>query len=99
MSETLPPIEATEGPITAPRWRQAVLLLLVLTLAVTALVVWRWRDTHFDWKRFFATLTAVAGAWLAVSMVLMLLTYVGRALRWEVMLRPLRPHASLWNLC
>jgi glycosyltransferase 2 family protein len=99
MSETLPPIEATEGPITAPRWRQGVLLLLAFTLVVTALVVWRWRDTHFDWKRFFATLTAVDGSWLAVSMALALLTYLGRALRWEVMLRPFRPHASLWNLC
>ena len=31
-------------------------------------------------------------------MVFALLTYVGRALRWQVMLRPLRPESSLWNL-
>jgi len=31
-------------------------------------------------------------------MVLVLATYVGRALRWEVMLRPLRQDASLWRI-
>jgi hypothetical protein len=31
-------------------------------------------------------------------MVLILLTYFARALRWQVMLRPLRPGASLWNV-
>ena len=99
MSETLPPTQATASLIAAPRWHRAGLLLLVFTLLVSALLVWRWREAHFEWKRFFATLTGVDGSWLAVSIVFMLLSYVGRALRWEAMLRPLRPRVSLWNLC
>lgn len=79
--------------------RKATLVLTTATLLVTALLIWRWRQAHFDWSRFLATLTAVDWSWLVLSICLMLLTYFGRALRWEVMLRPLRPRANLWNLC
>ena len=37
-------------------------------------------------------------SWLALAVALVLATYVGRALRWEVMLRPLRKDASLWRI-
>jgi glycosyltransferase 2 family protein len=86
---------------TRPKHSRLFVVMGGLSLAVIALliVLWRWRGTHFDWNRFFATLTAVDGSWLTGSIILMLLTYFGRALRWEVMLRPLRPRANLWNLC
>lgn len=85
--------------LTSPRWRKTILIVLACLLVILALTVWRWRDSHFDWARFFATLTSVNWYWLTLSVLLILLSYVGRALRWEVMLRPIRPHPSFWNLC
>lgn len=79
--------------------KKTAVVLVTATALVAALLIWRWRQAHFNWVRFFDTLTTVDWGWLALSICLMLLTYVGRALRWEVMLRPLRPRASLWNLC
>jgi len=52
----------------------------------------------FHWSDFFSTFVKVDWLWLSGAIVLILLTYVGRALRWEVMLRPLRPKPSLWNV-
>ena len=69
-----------------------------LALLVAA-ALYRWRSTPFRWQEFFDAITTVNWPWLAASMVLMLLTYVGRALRWEVMLRPLRPKSSFLGLC
>src|SRR5262249_37337222 len=36
--------------------------------------------------------------WLALALALIMATYVGRALRWEVLLRPLNPNARLWRI-
>ena len=85
--------------LISPRWRKTILITLACLLGIVAFAVWRWRDSHFDWARFFATLTSVNWYWLTLSILLILLTYVGRALRWDVMLRPLRPHPNFWNLC
>jgi uncharacterized protein (TIRG00374 family) len=52
----------------------------------------------FDWAKFFASFKNVDWRWLAVSVALLLLTYFGRALRWAVMLRPIRPKPGLWNI-
>lgn len=60
---------------------------------------YRWRNAPFRWKEFFDAMTAVNWPWLAISILLMLLTYVGRALRWEVMLRPLKPKSSFTGIC
>ena len=70
-----------------------------LTAILILAMLYRWRSTPFQWNRFFATLTSVDRVWLAISIGLMLLTYVGRALRWEVMIRPLRPKSSFTGLC
>ena len=66
--------------------------------AAIALVLYRWRMAGFAWKQFVAALRTVDWSWVALSLALVLATYVGRALRWEVMLRPLRPKASLWRI-
>ena len=59
---------------------------------------YRLRRTPFQWQLFLSTFYRVNWIWLAVSIFLMLLTYVGRALRWEVMLRPLGRKLSLRKL-
>lgn len=74
---------------------------IVGSLAVAAaavLAAYRLKDSGFDWGRFAATFLVIDLRWLAGATVLALATYFGRALRWEVMIRPLQPNASLWRL-
>src|SRR6204780_5034164 len=59
-------------------------------------VVYRWRRSGFAWHEFSAALENVDWSWLALALALILATYVGRALRWEVMLRPLKKNTTLW---
>lgn len=68
------------------------------TLAAVAYVLYRLRASGFAWDQFTSVLRRVDWTWLAVAQALTLGTYVGRALRWEVMLRPLRKDASLWRI-
>jgi uncharacterized protein (TIRG00374 family) len=70
----------------------------IAVLAAVAFVVYRWRTSGFAWNEFTAALRNVNWSWLGLSVALVLLTYVGRALRWEVMVRPLRKDASLWRI-
>jgi uncharacterized protein (TIRG00374 family) len=66
--------------------------------ATIAAVVWgfyRWRSSGFEWAQFVAALAGVHWNWLLLGLALILATYAGRALRWEVMLRPLTSNAKL----
>jgi uncharacterized protein (TIRG00374 family) len=67
-------------------------------VAILAAIVYRMRGTSFQWKLFLDTFAHIHWQWLAVSTCLMLLTYVGRAIRWEVMLRPLGRKLKIWKL-
>lgn len=64
-------------------------------VAAAAFVAYRWRTSGFAWREFARTLSRVDWNWLLAALALVLATYVGRALRWEVMLRPLAKNASL----
>ena len=68
------------------------------TLGMGAFVVYRWRTSGFSWHEFAKALVNVDWSWLTVALALILATYVGRALRWEVMLRPLQKHTNLWRI-
>lgn len=52
----------------------------------------------FDWKLMFRSLSTLDWKWLLLSIVPIFGTYMGRALRWAVFLRPMKPHPSLSNL-
>jgi len=52
----------------------------------------------FDWRAFGATLLALRWWWLAAAAGSVIAGYYGRALRWRVLMRPVKPHPSLWNL-
>lgn len=71
---------------------------IAATLAMAAFVVYRWRTSGFAWHEFTGALVNVDWSWLALSLSLILATYVGRAMRWEVMLRPLKKNTSLWRI-
>jgi uncharacterized protein (TIRG00374 family) len=68
-----------------------------------ALLVWllasrRFPLPAFDWNLAAATFSHLHWHWVALSLVPMLATYPGRALRWAVFLKPLKPHPSMRNL-
>ena len=52
----------------------------------------------FDWRLFQATLLRLRWHWLLLGSVFCLLTYYGRALRWAVLIKPVKPHPSIWGL-
>lgn len=77
---------------------RGVWIAAAVAVVIAALVVYRLRTTGFEWGIFFSTFVNVDWRWLSAALVLILLTYLGRALRWEVMLRPLKRKPSLWNV-
>ena len=82
----------------SPKWTKPVLLIALGAIILAGLLLYRLRSTPFQWQLFLTTFYRVNWIWLGASIFLMLLTYVGRALRWEVMLRPLGRKLSLRKL-
>ena len=71
----------------------------ILTILASVLFVYyRWRHSGFNLQKFEAVFTDVDWSWLSLALALILATYVGRAMRWEIMLRPLSKHVRLWSL-
>jgi hypothetical protein len=73
-------------------------ILTIAILALAAFIVYRWRTSGFEWGVFLSTFRGVHWGWLGFGAVVIILTYYGRALRWQVMVRPLRPDSSTWNI-
>src|SRR5689334_12173982 len=70
--------------------RQKSLFFLCLA-AVSIFVIYELSPWTFDWSLFWFSLLNVQPWWLAASVIATLLTYVARALRWQVLLHPLKP--------
>lgn len=65
--------------------------LFLLSLAVIAgIVAYRISGWSFDWVLFFGSLWNIHPGWFAASIAATFLTYVIRALRWRVLLNPLK---------
>jgi uncharacterized protein (TIRG00374 family) len=58
----------------------------------------RWHHAPFQWRTFAASFVHLDWRWVALSLLLSIATYYGRALRWAIMLRPLRPHPNTWSI-
>ena len=56
------------------------------------------KSRGFDWRAFRATLLALRWWWLAAASASVMAGYYGRALRWRVLMRPVKADPSLWNL-
>jgi uncharacterized protein (TIRG00374 family) len=52
----------------------------------------------FDWHTFRATLAGLQWGWLAAAWAGSMAGYFLRAVRWGVLMRPVKPHPNLWNL-
>lgn len=55
-------------------------------------------ERGFDWGLAVGSIRGLHGRWLLLSLVPIFGTYLGRALRWAVFLRPIKPHPSIGNL-
>jgi glycosyltransferase 2 family protein len=75
-------------------------LALAALLVVGALFLLRseLRRTGFHWSVFVATLAELDWRWLVAAVFFAVATYYGRALRWAVLLQPLKPRPNMWNL-
>jgi uncharacterized protein (TIRG00374 family) len=56
------------------------------------------KSRGFDWRAFRATLLALRWWWLVAASASVMAGYYGRALRWRVLMRPVKADPSLWNL-
>ena len=73
--------------------------LTVVIVAVAAGFLYsRLGQAGFAWAEFVKVLQGVRGRWMAAAVVLILSAYVVRAVRWKVMIRPLAPNATLWQM-
>ena len=73
--------------------------IAALAFAVLGFFAWRWWHARtFEWELFAATFRSLDRSWLALAAFIAWLTYVGRALRWRVLIRRVKAHPSLWNL-
>jgi uncharacterized membrane protein YbhN (UPF0104 family) len=67
--------------------------------AILGFLIWRWwQAEEFQWQLFASTFRSLDARWLGAAAVMAWLTYLGRALRWRVLIRPLKLKPSLWNL-
>jgi uncharacterized protein (TIRG00374 family) len=79
------------------RWK--VMAGVILALALLAWFIGsQLKDHPFDWHLFLGTLTGIRWGWIAGAIVLLYGTYYGRALRWAVLIRPVKPSPSITNL-
>ncbi|HOL70639.1 MAG TPA: lysylphosphatidylglycerol synthase transmembrane domain-containing protein [Bryobacteraceae bacterium] len=89
--------EKLPGQRGAVRWR-----MILLLAAGAALLIWllreRWQEAQFQWGEFTRSFLLVNWKWILAGWAVGVLTYYGRALRWAVMLRPLRAQPSIWRL-
>src|SRR5690349_7650393 len=66
------------------------LLFLLILMVASTVVLYRTFGWDFDWSLFVSSLWNIQPWWLTLSIVATLLTYVVRAIRWQVLLNPLK---------
>jgi glycosyltransferase 2 family protein len=68
------------------------------TLIAGYFVYYRWSTSGFVWQDFVTSFESVNWHWMSIALASVLVTYWGRALRWEIMLRPLTSNTSVWRV-
>jgi len=66
------------------------LLVLLVLCAIVAIVAYRAAGLNFDWALFRRSLSGVNVWWLTACVILTFATYWLRALRWQLLLAPLK---------
>ncbi len=88
-----PPLEES---LIAKHWKWAA--VIAVAAAVVLLAWWGVRERGFDWAVFWSTLRELRWGWVAASVALALSTYLGRALRWRVLMQPVKADPSFWGI-
>jgi uncharacterized protein (TIRG00374 family) len=79
--------------------KKQLLIYGVIAAILAALVYSQVRTfRHFDWATFWSQTDQVSGFHLLHAVALIYVTYVLRALRWKIFLRPSRPDAKLGSV-
>jgi len=73
-------------------------LLVFVLAAVAVFLALRWRELGFHWDEFAVSFRRINPRCMAAAVFFGLMTYIGRALRWQVLLRPVKQNSSLRNL-
>jgi uncharacterized protein (TIRG00374 family) len=92
------PSKPAENSHWQAHWKKSVILAATIVALIAGLLYYRLRQNPFHWQDFQHTFIGVDWGWFAAAWVLIYLSYSGRALRWRVMLRPLKPNPSFWNI-
>ena len=78
--------------------KRALVTVVVIAVlgALIYLQVHTWKK--FDWATFWTNTEHVRWAYVAYAMVLIYLTFLIRAIRWRIFLKPLRETSTAWRL-
>lgn len=79
------------------KWKWIVLAAACLAAGLW-LLRYRLAGTAFDWHMFRATLSGLRWEWLTAAWLAVVAGYFVRAVRWAVLMRPVKARCSLWNL-
>lgn len=85
---------------TSRRWIRILALILILA-ALGGWFIYRQffaGGSGFSWSQFGSSFAEMDWVWLLGSFGFILLTYVGRAIRWAALIQPICPNPSLWRL-
>ena len=74
----------------------AGLSVLAAALLYSILTKPEWRQ--FDGSVFLASFEQIRWPWIVLAILLVYATYVIRALRWQILIRPVKPKPGFWNL-
>src|SRR5215510_5483523 len=66
------------------------LLVIIALIAIGLIVAYRSQGWKFDWALFFSSFKNVHLGWLFASIVATFATYFLRAVRWKVLLKPVK---------
>jgi uncharacterized protein (TIRG00374 family) len=77
------------------KWIIAVVIAIGLLLG---LLYSQLAQRGFDWRLAASSFARIRWSWMLLSVIPIFGTYYGRALRWAVFLRPLKPKPSIKNL-
>jgi uncharacterized membrane protein YbhN (UPF0104 family) len=89
--------KGTELPIRRRAWA-SMAMIAALAAAAMWLIYHDLGSRGFDWRLALFSLTQVRAGWLMLAVAGIYSSYWGRALRWAVFLRPLKPDPSMGNL-
>lgn len=88
---------AQRGPLIKRNWKWLALGVVGLVLGIWLVRAYL-NSRGFDWRAFGSTLLTLRWWWLAAASGAVMAGYFVRALRWRVLMRPVKPQPDLWNL-